>query len=199
MNAPTPGVAEIRSALAGADRTPLAWDGYGRAAILVPVLDAPDGPALLFTVRASHLTRHGGQIAFPGGRLEPGEDAVSAALRETREEVGLDVPAEDVLGVLDDQPSPFALIATPVVARVAWPAPLELQASEVDTSFVVSLATLRATDPTWEDRVTDGRVRRLHCYEVEGRRIWGLTGNVVRELLERLAAAVDARVGAVRS
>jgi 8-oxo-dGTP pyrophosphatase MutT (NUDIX family) len=183
-------IADIRAALAAQPCERLTWPGFAHAAILVPVLDPPEGPALLFTVRAIHLARHAGQIAFPGGRLEPGEDAVAAALRETREEVGLDVPREDVLGTLDDHPSPYRLIATPVVARVAWPATLELQDSEVETTFVVALATLRATTPSWEERVTHGITRRLHRYDVDGRSIWGLTGNVVRDLLRRIDAVV---------
>lgn len=181
-------IERIGAALAGASRTELASPESGRAAVLVPILDAPEGPALLLTIRSSALARHAGQIAFPGGRLEVGEDAVAAALRETREEVGLEVPRHDVLGLLDDHPSPYGLVATPVVARVAWPAPLELQASEVASSFVVPLARFEGIRPTWEDRESAGATRRLHCYEIDGRRIWGLTGNVVKELLDRLGA-----------
>ncbi|MDF1523224.1 MAG: CoA pyrophosphatase, partial [Trueperaceae bacterium] len=67
--------------------------GHGRAAVLVPLLDGPDGLELLFTVRASGLARHAGQVAFPGGRLEAGEDVVATAIREAEEEVGLRVEA----------------------------------------------------------------------------------------------------------
>jgi 8-oxo-dGTP pyrophosphatase MutT (NUDIX family) len=179
---------EVRAALATRPCERLDWEGFGRAAILVPVLESSSGPALLFTVRAGHLARHAGQVAFPGGRLEPGEDHVGAALRETHEEIGLVVPKGDVLGTLDDHPSPYGLIARPVVARVAWPATLELQESEVEATFVVPLDTLRRTTPTWEDRVTNGIARRLHRYDVEGHSIWGLTGNVVRDLLMRIDA-----------
>jgi 8-oxo-dGTP pyrophosphatase MutT (NUDIX family) len=181
-----PAVPDVRRALAGGVAQRLAWPGYARAAVLVPLLETVDGAALLFTVRASWLPRHGGQVAFPGGRLEPGEGAVAAALRETREEIGLDVAPDDVLGSLDDHPSPYGLIATPVVARVSWPAPLELQVSEVASTFVVPLAELVATVPTFEDRVTNGLARRLYRYDVAGHSIWGLTGNVVRDLLLRL-------------
>ncbi len=167
-------------------------EGHGRAAILVPLLDAHEGPSLLFTVRAPHLRRHAGQIAFPGGRVDPGETELAAALREAREEVGLDVQADAVCGLLDDHPSPFGLIATPHVARIAWPAPLALQSSEVVETFVVPLAALRAVVPTVERRETPWGTRLLHGYEVAGRRIWGLTGNVVKDLLDRLDQAAVA-------
>jgi 8-oxo-dGTP pyrophosphatase MutT (NUDIX family) len=190
---PTFRLGDVRRVLAGARCERLEWEGFGRAAVLVPLLDAPEGPALLFTVRADDLPHHPGQVAFPGGRLEPGEDEVTAAIREAYEEVGLVVDRDDVLGRLDDHPSPAGLIATPVVARVDWPASLELQRSEVASAFVVPLATLARTTVTWEDRVTRGIARRLHRYDVGEHSIWGLTGNVVHDLLGRLGAFVRAR------
>src|SRR5690606_15769393 len=81
-------------------------EGFRRAAVLVPLLDAPGGVEVLFTVRAAALKSHAGEIAFPGGRLDPGESHLEAALRETQEEVGLVVTPEQVLGRLSDHPSP---------------------------------------------------------------------------------------------
>ncbi len=183
---------DLRSlaALALRSREPRALElaGFERAAILVPLLDAADGPALLFTVRAPHLTRHGGQIAFPGGRVEGDEDELQAALREAHEEVGLVVPPSAIVGQLDDHPSPFGIVARPLVACVPWPAPLRLDASEVSETFVVSLAALRAVEPKVEERPGPGGPQRLYGYAVAGRRIWGLTGNVVKDLLERFEA-----------
>ncbi len=161
--------------------------GHGRAAILVPVLETPEGLELLFTVRAAGLVRHAGQVAFPGGRLEPGEDVVAAALREAEEEVGLRVAPDDVLGTLEDRASPFGLVATPVVARVAWPVPLRLDPGEVAGAFTLPLAELAACRPTLEERLLDGVVRQLYRYRIGAHEVWGLTGNVVRELLDRLA------------
>jgi 8-oxo-dGTP pyrophosphatase MutT (NUDIX family) len=182
-------VADVRRALAGGARQPLELPGHGRAAVLVPLLDAATGPELLFTVRAASLRRHAGQIAFPGGRVEPGETVVEAALREAEEEVGLIVALDDVFGVLDDRPSPFGLVATPVVARVAWPAPLRLDPGEVAEAFTVPLATLAATPVRRETRLHEGVLRELHRYDVVDRSVWGLTGNVVKDLLDRLARA----------
>lgn len=185
-------VEDVTRALAGSSRR-LDLPGHGRASILVPILDAPAGPALLFTVRAAGLARHAGQISFPGGRWEPGEDAVGAAVREAREEVGLRVEREDVLGLLDDRASPYALVATPVVARVPWPTELVVDPGEVAETFVVPLADVAAITPVLEERVHEGATRQLYRYDVAGRGVWGLTGNVVKDLLDRLAAT--ARIG----
>lgn len=180
------GMGDVARAVAAPGRR-LELAGHARAAVLVPVLETRDGLELLFTVRAAGLARHSGQVAFPGGRLEPGEDAVAAALREAEEEVGLAVAPDDVLGILDDRPSPFALIATPVVARVAWPAPLRLDPGEVEATFTLPLVVLAACRPTLEERLHEGVVRQLYRYRVGAHDVWGLTGNVVRDLLERLA------------
>ncbi len=113
---------------------------------------------------------------------------MAAAIREAEEEVGLIVRPADVLGVLDDRPSPFGLVATPVVARVDWPAPLRLDPGEVAEAFVLSLAEVGAVVPRLEEHHHEGTLRRLYRYDVAGRGVWGLTGNVVKDLLDRLAA-----------
>ncbi len=179
-------IADVARAVSAPSRR-LELEGHGRAAILVPVLETPEGLALLFTVRAAGLARHAGQVAFPGGRLEPGEDVLAAALREADEEVGLAVAPHDVLGVLDDRPSPFALVATPVVARVAWPTTLRLEPGEVASAFTLPLAALAECRPTLEERLHEGVVRLLYRYRVGAHEVWGLTGNVVKDLLDRLA------------
>lgn len=161
-------------------------EGHARAAVLVPVLEAADGLELLFTVRAAGLTRHAGQVAFPGGRLEAGEDVVDAALREAAEEVGLLVERDAVLGVLDDRPSPYGLVATPVVARVRWPVPLDVDEGEVADVFTLPLDVLAATVPALETRTHLGMVRELYRYRLAEREVWGLTGSVVKDLLDRL-------------
>lgn len=160
--------------------------GYRRAAVLVPVLDAAEGPRLLFTVRSASLRSHANQVAFPGGRLEPGEDSVRAALRETHEEVGLAIEPSNVLGELGDHPSPFGFVATPVVARVPWPQPLAPDPGEVAATFDVPLADLLALEPTSEERQLLHYRRLLYSYPWGGYDIWGFTGNVVKELLDVL-------------
>src|SRR5690606_4103734 len=88
------------------------------AAVLVPIVDLPDGPRLLLTRRADTLASHTGQIAFPGGRLDPGETAVEAALREAWEEVGLDAHFVEPLGLSDAYETGTGFLVTPIVAWV---------------------------------------------------------------------------------
>ena len=170
-------------------------EGFRRAAVLVPLLDAAGGVEERFTVRAAALKSHAGEIAFPGGRLDPGESHLEAALRETQEEVGLVVTPEQVLGRLSDHPSPAGYVATPFVARVPWPQPLELNTAEVDTVFSVPLAELAAIEP--DTRVAElKRYRRLlYSYPWGEYLIWGFTGNVVRDLLEAASAPGAAEAG----
>lgn len=173
--------------LAAATPRKLQIDGFRRASVLVPLLYGPDGVEVLFTVRAARLKSHAGEIAFPGGRLDPGETHVEAALRETEEEVGLSVTPDQVLGRLSDHPSPAGYVATPYVAQVPWPQELTLNPGEVDAVFTVPLAELLAIEP--QTRVAElARYRRLlYAYPWGEYLIWGFTGNVVRDLLEVIA------------
>ncbi len=174
----------LRHRLAQAERVRMDIPGFRRAAVLVPLLEGDDGLELLFTVRSSSLSNHAGQIAFPGGGMEDGEELVNAALRETLEEVGLRVAPEEVLGTLSDHPSPARYVATPVVARVPWPQPLRLNPREVADVFTVPLAELEAIEPTSEVRELRSYRRRIYAYPWHDRLIWGFTGNVVKNLLD---------------
>lgn len=160
------------------------------AAILVPLLDGPDGVEVLLTVRSNDLENHPGQIAFPGGRVDAGETTVQAALRETQEEVGLDVTETALLGRLCCHPSPAGYCAEPFVARLPWPQPLTLLASEVASTFTVPLNHLLALEPTAREASHRGLVATLHAYQWKQHSIWGLTGNVLHELLEVIRGSV---------
>ena len=167
----------------------LTFPGHRQAAVLVPLLVAPDGLHLLFIVRSSTLTSHAGQIAFPGGRLEPGETVAGAALRETFEETGLAEEQTRILGELQPLPSPKYLV-TPVVGVLRWPQPLTLCTAEVAEVFTVPLGDLLALTPRQEERQFQGQRRVIHYYAHQSgdgeRLIWGLTGNIVAELLALL-------------
>jgi 8-oxo-dGTP pyrophosphatase MutT (NUDIX family) len=137
-------VERIRRALAERPPAPLDVPGFRPAAVLVPLLDRPGGPTLLFTRRTEHVPSHKGEISFPGGAREAGEDAVAGALREAEEEVGLPRDAAEPLGALDDLPSVAGFVVTPVVAAVRTPPAAFLAAAfEVLEPFELPLAALR--------------------------------------------------------
>ena len=156
------------------------------AAILAAVTDREE-PGIILTVRREHLRTHAGQIAFPGGRLDAGEDAVTAALREAHEEVLLDPQLVEVVGTIDPYRTVTGYRVTPVVGVVPPDLPLEAHEHEVADWFEAPLRYL--LDPANQHQQTalfQGRER--HYYEIiwNGRRIWGATAAMIVNLSRRL-------------
>ncbi len=144
------------------------------AAVLVPLVDRPQGLTVLLTQRASQLARHAAQIAFPGGRLEASDASVShAALRETQEEIGLDPGRVRVFGYLPDHVVISGFRVTPVLGLVSTPFSLELNPAEVAGVFEVPLAHVldSANHKARLRRVGD---EDLLLYDIpwEGQNIW---------------------------
>jgi 8-oxo-dGTP pyrophosphatase MutT (NUDIX family) len=208
-------LARVRRALAARPRRPLAVPSFRPAAVLVPILDRPGGPTMLFTRRTELVPHHKGEISFPGGGLEPGEDAVRGALREAEEEVGLLPACVDVAGLMDDLPSIARYVVTPVVAAVHDPPDAFLPAAfEVSEPFEVPLAQLldpairRASlwDPARLPAEAAAALRAARGMELEeidpatghlrvwsfdagpGRTVWGLTARILAELVDRAFA-----------
>ena len=201
-----------RTRIALAERPPLALSvpGFRPAAVLVPLLARPGGPTLLFTRRTELVPHHKGEISFPGGGREPGEDAVAAALREAEEEVGLHPTQVDVQGTLDDVPSIARYVVTPVVAAVRDPPhAFRTAAFEVLEPFELPLARLldpalrRASlwDPArlppeaaaavastvqFEEVDPATGFWRVWSFHADAERIvWGLTARILADLVDR--------------
>jgi len=156
------------------------------AAVLVAVTDRRE-PGVILTVRREHLRTHAGQIAFPGGRIDPGEDAIAAALREAHEEILLEPAAVEVVGVADAYRTVTEYVVTPVVGVIPPDLPLQPHEHEVADWFEAPLRFL--LDPSNQQRrsaLFQGRER--HYYEIDwnGRRIWGATAAMIVNLARRL-------------
>ncbi len=117
-----------------------------RAAVCITITDAGDDAAFVLTRRASGLRNHGGQWALPGGRLDTGETASQAALRELHEEVGLELPDEAVLGLLDDYPTRSGYLITPVVVWAGANASMVANPDEVASIHRIGLDQILAHD-----------------------------------------------------
>ena len=115
------------------------------AAVLIAITDRAD-PGVILTVRREHLRTHAGQIAFPGGRLDEGEEAIAAALREAHEEVLLDPAAAEVIGTIEDYRTVTGYIVTPVIAVIAPDLALEPHEHEVAGWFEAPLQFLLDPD-----------------------------------------------------
>ena len=156
--------------------------------MLIGVIDRPGEATVLLTQRASNLRDHSGQIALPGGKIDPSDASpAAAALREAQEEVGLDPSCVTPLGYLDPYLTGTGFLIVPTVALVAEPAALVLNPVEVDEAFEVPLAFLMdAANHQRASREFEGRVRSFYVMPYAERRIWGVTAGVIRNLYERL-------------
>jgi 8-oxo-dGTP pyrophosphatase MutT (NUDIX family) len=156
------------------------------AAVLVAIIDRPD-PGVLLTVRREHLRTHAGQVAFPGGRIDPGEDAVAAALREAWEEIGLPPETVTVWGAADPYRTVTGYAVTPILGSVPPDLKLIPHEHEVADLFEAPLSFL--LDPANQRRMSaDFRGRTRHYYQIDwnGRRVWGATAAMLVNLTRRL-------------
>ncbi len=176
----------LKTVLDQRSRETVAIEGFRKAAVLVPLVKSEVGLELLFTVRSKNLAKHSGEISFPGGRLDDGETLVDAALRETFEEIGLLVEPKAILGYLDDRPSPFEYVVTPVLALLDKPKEFALNPHEVTEVFSVSIKHLQSISPRVEERFIRGQSRMIYFYPYQDKLIWGLTGNIVKNVLDIL-------------
>ncbi len=166
------------------------------AAVLVGVIPRAAGAGVLLTRRTDGLRHHGGQVSFPGGRIEPGDPSpAAAALREAREEVGLQAAQARMLGYLDPllTITGFRVLPTVVVVDPGFqPVP---EPGEVAEVFEVPLDLLM--DPAQLDTIElefGGRARHVFQYRYQPQRIWGATASILYNLRERLAGSNQWRV-----
>lgn len=157
------------------------------AAVLVPLLDM-DEPQVVLTRRADHLQQHPGQVSFPGGAAEEGDDsAVQTALREAFEEIGLPPDRTRPIGFLDRMDTISDYRVLPVVALVEWPVQWALDLSEVAEVFTVPLSVVIDTSRYRQMPVErGGRHYTVSALEWENHTIWGATAGMLLNLASRM-------------
>jgi 8-oxo-dGTP pyrophosphatase MutT (NUDIX family) len=155
-----------------------------QASVLVPLFTKDGAPHLLFTRRPLTLRRHAGQISFPGGTREAGDDGpLTTALRETEEELGLRPEQIEPLGELDELPTPTGFRIHPFVGVLQTPFTLRPNPEEIDEVIEVPLTALM--DPSKqrvETRPVLGAKRDIYFYDYGPHVIWGATAHIVRNL-----------------
>lgn len=162
------------------------WAAARPAAVLVPVLRRPHGLSLVLTERAAHLSRHAGQVAFPGGRVEPGESAEQAALREAEEEIGLSPAAVEPVGYLPPYFSGTGFRVQPLVAVLDEAATFTPDANEVARLFEVPLAHALDTRQYRRGEIFwRGRERSFFILDHPEAYIWGVTAGIMRSFADR--------------
>jgi 8-oxo-dGTP pyrophosphatase MutT (NUDIX family) len=192
-------LAEDERARAGGDRVP--WrtlagaEADGRpAAVLVPLFEEAGESRVVLTVRSDRLSSHQGEVAFPGGRLEPGESVVEAAIREATEEVALDPSSVTVIGELTAMPTVSSnTVMTPVVGTLDHRPTLTASPAEVERIFDVSLSELVADDVFHEEWWSvpgragvsglPDREFPVWFFDVAGETVWGATARTLMELI----------------
>ena len=158
------------------------------AAVLVPLVDRPGGLTVLLTQRTAHLNSHAGQISFPGGRVEPDDSShEAAALRETKEEIGLAADRVEIIGRLDHYVVRSGYRVTPVVGFVNPPFEIHADPFEVADVFEVPLRfILDRKNHKTDTRIHDGVERSFYVLPYEDRYIWGATAGMLVNLTDVL-------------
>ena len=156
------------------------------AAVLIAITDRTE-PGVILTLRRDDMRTHAGQVAFPGGRIDAGEDATTAALREAWEELGLDTQAVEPVAAIDTYLTITGYSVTPVIGVVPPDLPLAPHEDEVADWFEAPLAFL--LDPSnhqLQSVLFEGRQRHYYRIDWNGRNIWGATAAMIVNLSRRL-------------
>ncbi len=184
-------IKKIRSQLVASTDAPVdasITDSENEAAVLIAITDCNHSPAMVLTRRASHMNSHAGEVAFPGGKVEPtDDDLIVTALRESYEEIGLPIDAVDILGGLSSATSKFGLQVTPFIGVIPQDVVLQANEDELDSIFHVPLQFFLDNEPSNDHEVSfRGIDYVVPCYRYEGYVIWGLTAYFIGDFLNRV-------------
>ncbi len=182
------GVRETGDHILNPDLGPYAkWDGPPRdAAVLIGLLERGDGPNVVLTQRTGHLNSHAGQVAFPGGKIDPTDDGpVEAALREADEEIGLSPAAVEPIGHLAPYLTGSGYRVVPIIGLIQTETAFRPNPDEVEDVFEVPLNFLM--DPANHQKLSrkwQGKRRYFYAMPYGERYIWGVTAGIIRSLYD---------------
>jgi len=184
-------IEEIKRRLASSPPAPTAAGPLRRAAVLVPIFESGGELYLLLTRRSKSVAHHKGQISFPGGAADGGEDLRQTALRETFEEIGIPPQCVEILGRLPDvEVAASGFLVSPFVGVVPHPYPLRPSSEEIEEIFSVPLAVFRhPANLRVEWRERGGQRYEVLHYAYRGHDIWGATARIIRHLVDLLEPA----------
>lgn len=159
------------------------------AAVLVPLYQVGEEVFLLLTRRTDRVEHHKGQISFPGGAAEPGEDLMQTALRETQEEIGIPPEEVEVLGVLGNvEVAVSGFVVTPFVGVIPHPYPIRLNADEIAELVLIPLSVFQnPTNLRIEQRDRGGMLIEVYFYDHGKHTVWGATARIVKQLVDLVA------------
>ena len=181
--------AEINPHLVGDARFESRWSNVRKdAAVLVPIVDRPEGATILFTVRSTKMPSHAGQVSFPGGKVAPGDATrIDTALREAEEEVNIPRHMVDVVGELGVHRGGLGFAVTPVVGVVDPAAPIKPCPREVEEIFEAPLSYFANLDNHRTDKLShEGVDYNMFAAPYQDHYIWGLTAGILRSVADLL-------------
>jgi 8-oxo-dGTP pyrophosphatase MutT (NUDIX family) len=177
---------KIKAILACREKACIDQPGLVRAAVLIPLFKKNGEYHVLLTRRTDKVRHHKGQISFPGGRQDQGEDLLATALREAKEEMGIEEKDVRILGELDDMctfSSDFCI--APFVGLIPYPYPFKISRHEIEEIIEVPLAVfLDETKFREELRSRDGEPVLVYFYQHDEHTIWGATARILKQLMD---------------
>jgi 8-oxo-dGTP pyrophosphatase MutT (NUDIX family) len=181
---------KIKEILACREKACIDQPGLVRAAVLIPLFEKNGEYHVLLTRRTERVRHHKGQISFPGGRQDHGEDLLATALREAKEEMGIEEKDVCILGELDDMctfSSDFCI--APFVGLIPYPYPFKINRHEIEEVLEVPLSVfLDETKFREELRSRNGELVPVYFYEHDAHTIWGATAQILKQLMDLISS-----------